>query len=136
MVFATDSYSVEEQAKIRQALEKVQLLAWAEQLPQGMMTLLGEGGQNLSQGQRKRLGLARAIYQQRDLVLMDEPTAALDSATRAEIIKVLWELAQGRTLLLVSHDEDLLALADNIILLEPVEQNLEVQIETEEEVVL
>lgn len=136
LVFATDSYSVEEQAKIRQALEKVQLLAWAEQLPQGMMTLLGEGGQNLSQGQRKRLGLARAIYQQRDLILLDEPTAALDSATRAEIIKVLWELAQGRTLLLVSHDEDLLALADNIILLEPVEQNLEVQIETEEEEVL
>lgn len=136
LVFPTDSYSAEEQAKIRQALEKVQLLAWAEQLPQGMMTLLGEGGQNLSQGQRKRLGLARAIYQQRDLVLMDEPTAALDSATRAEIIKVLWELAQGRTLLLVSHDEDLLALADNIILLEPVEQNLEVQIETEEEEVL
>ena len=136
LVFATDSYSAEEQAKIRQALEKVQLLAWAEQLPQCMMTLLGEGGQNLSQGQRKRLGLARAIYQQRDLVLMDEPTAALDSATRAEIIKVLWELAQGRTLLLVSHDEDLLALADNIILLEPVEQNLEVQIETEEEEVL
>ena len=136
LVFATDSYSAEEQAKIRQALEKVQLLAWAEQLSQGMMTLLGEGGQNLSQGQRKRLGLARAIYQQRDLVLMDEPTAALDSATRAEIIKVLWELAQRRTLLLVSHDEDLLALADNIILLEPVEQNLEVQIETEEEEVL
>lgn len=136
LVFATDSYSAEEQAKIRQALEKVQLLSWAEQLPHGMMTLLGEGGQNLSQGQRKRLGLARAIYQQRDLVLMDEPTAALDSATRAEIIKVLWKLAQGRTLLLVSHDEDLLALADNIILLEPVEQNLEVQIETEEEEVL
>lgn len=136
LVFATDSYSAEEQAKIRQALEKVQLLSWAEQLPQGMMTLLGEGGQNLSQGQRKRLGLARAIYQQRDLVLMDEPTAALDSATRAEIIKVLWVLAQGRTLLLVSHDEYLLALADNIILMEPVEENLEVQIATEEEVVL
>lgn len=136
LVFAPDSYSAEEQAKIRQALEKVKLLSWAEQLPQGIMTPLGEGGQNLSQGQRKRLGLARAIYQQRDLVLMDEPTAALDSATRAEIIKVLWELAQGRTLLLVSHDEDLLALADNIILLEPVEQNLEVQIATEEEVVL
>ncbi len=136
LVFTPDSYSPEEQAKIRQVLEKVQLLSWAEQLPQGMMTLLGEGGQNLSQGQRKRLGLARAIYQQRDLILLDEPTAALDSATRAEIIKVLWELAQGRTLLLVSHDEDLLALADNIILLEPVEQNLEVQIETEEEVVL
>ncbi len=136
LVFAPDFYSSEEQVKIRQVLEKVQLLSWAEQLPQGMLTPLGEGGQNLSQGQRKRLGLARAIYQQRDLVLMDEPTAALDSTARAEIIKVLWELAQGRTLLLVSHDEDLVALADNIILLESVEQNLEVQIETEEEVVL
>lgn len=127
LVFAPDSYSSEEQAKIRQALEKVQLLAWAEQLPQGMLTPLGEGGQNLSQGQRKRLGLARAIYQQRDLVLLDEPTAALDPATRADILKALLDFARGRTLLLVSHDEDLVALADNIILLEPVEQNLKAQ---------
>lgn len=127
LVFAPDSYSAEEQAKIRQALEKVQLLSWAEQLPQGIMTPLGEGGQNLSQGQRKRLGLARAIYQQRDLVLLDEPTAALDPATRADILKALLDFARGRTLLLVSHDEDLVALADNIILLDPVEQNLKAQ---------
>ena len=127
LVFAPDSYSAEEQAKIRQALEKVQLLSWAEQLPQGIMTPLGEGGQNLSQGQRKRLGLARAIYQQRDLVLLDEPTAALDPATRADILKALLDFARGRTLLLVSHDDDLVALADNIILLEPVEQNLKAQ---------
>lgn len=127
LVFAPDSYSEEEQAKIRQALEKVQLLSWAEQLPQGIMTPLGEGGQNLSQGQRKRLGLARAIYQQRDLVLLDEPTAALDPATRADILKALLDFARGRTLLLVSHDDDLVALADNIILLEPVEQNLKAQ---------
>lgn len=127
LVFAPDSYSEEEQAKIRQALEKVQLLSWAEQLPQGIMTPLGEGGQNLSQGQRKRLGLARAIYQQRDLVLLDEPTAALDPATRADILKALLDFARGRTLLLVSHDEDLVALADNIILLDPVEQNLKAQ---------
>lgn len=127
LVFAPDYYSAEEQAKIRQALEKVKLLSWAEQLPQGIMTPLGEGGQNLSQGQRKRLGLARAIYQQRDLVLLDEPTAALDPATRADILKALLDFARGRTLLLVSHDEDLVDLADNIILLEPVEQNLKAQ---------
>ena len=91
-------------------------------LPQGLETRLGEGGQNLSQGQRKRLGLARALYQQRDFVLLDEPTAALDAETAHDIRTALQDFAQGRTLLLVTHDEKLLGLVNHIITVEPVEQ--------------
>ena len=102
---------------VRQALKALCLSDWAEALPQGLMTPLGEGGQSLSQGQRKRLGLARALVQDRPLILLDEPTAALDEATAATIRKVLLSLkASGRhTLFVISHDERLQAAADTLL---------------------
>lgn len=102
---------------VRQALKALCLSKWAEALPQGLMTPLGEGGQSLSQGQRKRLGLARALVQDRPLILLDEPTAALDEATAATIREVLLSLkASGRhTLFVISHDERLQAAADTVL---------------------
>lgn len=102
---------------VRQALKALCLSDWAEALPQGLMTPLGEGGQSLSQGQRKRLGLARALVQDRPLILLDEPTAALDEATAATIREVLLSLkASGRhTLFVISHDERLQATADTLL---------------------
>ena len=102
---------------VRQALKALCLSDWAEALPQGLMTPLGEGGQSLSQGQRKRLGLARALVQDRPLILLDEPTAALDEATAATIREVLLSLkASGRhTLFVISHDERLQAAADTLL---------------------
>lgn len=102
---------------VRQALKALCLSKWAEALPQGLMTPLGEGGQSLSQGQRKRLGLARALVQDRPLILLDEPTAALDEATAATIREVLLSLkASGRhTLFVISHDERLQAAADTLL---------------------
>ena len=102
---------------VRQALKALCLSEWAEALPQGLMTPLGEGGQSLSQGQRKRLGLARALVQDRPLILLDEPTAALDEATAATIREVLLSLkASGRhTLFVISHDERLQAAADTLL---------------------
>ena len=102
---------------VRQALKALCLSEWAEALPQGLMTPLGEGGQSLSQGQRKRLGLARALVQDRPLLLLDEPTAALDEATAATIREVLLSLkASGRhTLFVISHDERLQAAADTLL---------------------
>lgn len=119
---APSALSAEQSERIHAALQKVSLLDWADSLPQGLSTKLGEGGQNLSQGQRKRLGLARAIYQDRPFVLLDEPTAALDAGTSAEIRKALMDFARGRTLVLVSHDEELQKLAEKTIILAPVEQ--------------
>lgn len=102
---------------VRQALKALCLSKWTEALPQGLMTPLGEGGQSLSQGQRKRLGLARALVQDRPLILLDEPTAALDEATAATIREVLLSLkASGRhTLFVISHDERLQAAADTLL---------------------
>lgn len=102
---------------VRQALKALCLSKWAEALPQGLMTPLGEGGQSLSQGQRKRLGLSRALVQDRPLILLDEPTAALDERTAATIREVLLSLkASGRhTLFVISHDERLQAAADTVL---------------------
>ena len=102
---------------VREALKALCLSEWTEALPHGLMTPLGEGGQSLSQGQRKRLGLARALVQDRPLILLDEPTAALDERTAATIREVLLSLkASGRhTLFVISHDERLQAVADTVL---------------------
>ena len=102
---------------VRQALKALCLSEWTEALPHGLMTPLGEGGQSLSQGQRKRLGLARALVQDRPLILLDEPTAALDERTAATIREVLLALKEsGRhTLFVISHDERLQTAADTVL---------------------
>lgn len=106
-----------DEASVHKALKALCLSEWAEALPQGLATPLGEGGQSLSQGQRKRLGLSRALVQDRPLILLDEPTAALDEATAATIREVLLSLkASGRhTLFVISHDERLQAAADTVL---------------------
>lgn len=106
-----------DEASVRKALKALCLSEWTAALPQGLMTPLGEGGQSLSQGQRKRLGLARALVQDRPLILLDEPTAALDERTAATIREVLLSLkASGRhTLFVISHDERLQAAADTLL---------------------
>lgn len=106
-----------DEASVRKALKALCLSEWAEALPQGLMTPLGEGGQSLSQGQRKRLGLARALVQDRPLILLDEPTAALDERTAATIREVLLALKKSsrHTLFVISHDELLQAAADTVL---------------------
>lgn len=106
-----------DEASVHKALKALCLSEWAEALPQGLMTPLGEGGQSLSQGQHKRLGLARALVQDRPLILLDEPTAALDERTAATIREVLLSLkaSDRHTLFVISHDERLQAAADTLL---------------------
>ncbi|MFE4056858.1 thiol reductant ABC exporter subunit CydD [Streptomyces sp. NPDC059096] len=84
-------------------------------LPDGTQTVLGEDGAGLSAGQRQRLALARAFLADRPLLLLDEPTAALDGETEAGIVEAVRRLAVGRTVLLVVHRPALLAVADRVI---------------------
>ncbi|WP_371616802.1 thiol reductant ABC exporter subunit CydD [Streptomyces sp. NBC_00454] len=84
-------------------------------LPHGADTLLGEGGVGLSAGQRQRLALARAFLADRPVLLLDEPTAALDGETEAGVVEAVRRLAVGRTVLLVVHRPALLAVADRVV---------------------
>lgn len=111
-----------QKTRIDAALRQAGLSTFLHALPQGLSTRLGEGGQGLSQGQRKRLGLARALYQDRPFVLLDEPTAALDKPTAALIRAILQALATKRTLLIVTHDEAIRACAQQVLLLHPSER--------------
>ncbi|WP_338698317.1 thiol reductant ABC exporter subunit CydD [Streptomyces sp. Q6] len=105
-------------AAVRDALREAGALEFVDALPDGTRTELGEDGAGLSAGQRQRLALARAFLADRPVVLLDEPTAALDGATEAGIVEAVRRLAVGRTVLLVVHRPALLAVADRVVRLE------------------
>ncbi|WP_329033978.1 thiol reductant ABC exporter subunit CydD [Streptomyces sp. NBC_01725] len=100
---------------VRKALRDAGAYDFVTALPQGADTLLGEDGAGLSSGQRQRLALARAFLADRPLLLLDEPTAALDGETEAGIVEAVRRLAVGRTVLLVIHRPALLSVADRVI---------------------
>ena len=103
---------------VRRALRDAGALDFVDALPEGTATVLGEDGTGLSAGQRQRLALARAFLADRPVLLLDEPTAALDGATEAEVVDAVRRLAQGRTVLLVVHRPALLEVADRVVRLE------------------
>ncbi|WP_331452916.1 thiol reductant ABC exporter subunit CydD [Streptomyces sp. SS162] len=92
---------------------------FVDHLPAGVGTPLGEDGAGLSAGQRQRLALARAFLADRPVLLLDEPTAALDGATEEAVVEAVRRLAAGRTVLLVVHRPALLAVADRVVTLRP-----------------
>ena len=99
------------------ALEAASLGDFLRSLPEGLETPLGAGGHPLSAGERHRLGLARAFFQNRPIVLLDEITAGLDGETEAQVIAALTQFAHHRTLILTSHRPALIAWADHVITL-------------------
>ncbi|MFD7468477.1 thiol reductant ABC exporter subunit CydD [Streptomyces tendae] len=103
---------------VRRALRDAGALEFVDALPEGTATVLGEDGTGLSAGQRQRLALARAFLADRPVLLLDEPTAALDGATEAEVVDAVRRLAKGRTVLLVVHRPALLEVADRVVLLD------------------
>ncbi|MGV9687675.1 thiol reductant ABC exporter subunit CydD [Streptomyces sp. NPDC003444] len=100
---------------VREALRDAGADGFVAELPGGLDTPLGEDGAGLSAGQRQRLALARAFLADRPLLLLDEPTAALDGETEAGVVDAVRRLAAGRTVLLVVHRPALLAVADRVV---------------------
>ncbi|MDH2327073.1 ABC transporter ATP-binding protein [Cereibacter sp. SYSU M97828] len=86
-------------------------------LPMGYDTQVSERGANFSAGQRQRLAIARAALRHAPLLMMDEPTAGLDSASEDAVARALAKLARGRTTLLVTHNLALAAQMDRVVLL-------------------
>ncbi|MEL7038727.1 MAG: ABC transporter ATP-binding protein [Cyanobacteria bacterium J06592_8] len=89
--------------KIHKAMRDAQLLEVVEQLPNGLKTLVGERGVLLSGGQRQRVGIARALYHDREILVLDEATAALDNETENLVTQAINALQGSKTLILIAH---------------------------------
>jgi len=102
---------IEAAAKIANADEFI------SKMPQGYQTLVGERGVTLSGGQRQRIGIARAIVRNSTILLLDEPTAALDSESEKLVIEATERLMKGRTVITIAHRLSTIRDADTIIVL-------------------
>ncbi|POX54892.1 thiol reductant ABC exporter subunit CydD [Streptomyces sp. Ru72] len=105
------------EAELRDALARARLLDWAEGLPDGMDTLIGEHGARLSGGQRQRLALARALLADFPVLILDEPAEHLDLPTADALVADLLVATEGRTTLLITHRLAGLEGVDEVIVL-------------------
>lgn len=103
------------ESEIQAAAEAAQLGPALSRFPDGLMTEVGERGQSLSGGERQRIGIARALLRNAPILVLDEPTSAVDRETEAGILETLKVAMQGRTVLLVTHRETALAGCDRVV---------------------
>jgi ABC-type multidrug transport system fused ATPase/permease subunit len=89
--------------KVLKCLELAALTDFVQSLPNGIFTRVGENGVQLSGGQRQRIGIARALYRNPSMLIMDEATAALDNKTEAEVTQALAYASNGRTIITIAH---------------------------------
>ena len=103
--------------RVWDVLDTVLLRQWAAELPEGLSTLIGEGGARLSGGQRQRLGIARALYANPNLLVLDEATSALDAISEYEITEAFERLDKGLTKVVIAHRLSTVLKADKIVYL-------------------
>jgi ATP-binding cassette subfamily B protein len=104
-------------AEIAAAAELAQLDDFLSRLPQGLETVVGEGGATLSGGEQLRITIARAILRDAPILILDEPTAALDAATEALVLAGLERLMEGRTTFVIAHRLSTIRRADSVLVL-------------------
>ncbi|MFB5761656.1 amino acid ABC transporter ATP-binding/permease protein [Paenibacillus medicaginis] len=99
---------------VEAAARKASVHEFIMSLPEGYRTKVGELGGRLSGGEKQRIGLARAFIRQSPLMLLDEPTSNLDGFNEAIILKALDQEREGRTIVLISHRESTMNIADEV----------------------
>jgi ABC-type multidrug transport system fused ATPase/permease subunit len=105
-------------AEVRQAAEAAGIAAFIERLPQGYATLVGERGLAVSAGERQRLALARAFLANPAVLVLDEPTAALDAVAQRQVIDGYQAVMRGRTTILITHRREVAMAADMVVVLD------------------
>lgn len=103
--------------KVWEAVRAAQLEEWVKELPDGLDSLVGERGGNLSGGQAQRIAVARAFAKDVPVVLLDEPTSALDGETADALLRAMERLTEGKTVIHVTHREETLQGYDRILVL-------------------
>ncbi len=104
-------------ARVRQAVERAEATRLVARLPRGLDTVLGDRGQGLSGGEIQRISLARVFLQDADLVVLDEPAAALDRETAAVVARSIDALSRHCALLVIAHRPETVCAADEILVL-------------------
>ena len=104
--------------RVEKAIQAAQLVELIEQLPNGIKTTIGERGVRLSGGQRQRVGIARALYHEREILVLDEATAALDNETESLVSEAIKSLSGTKTIIIIAHRLTTVEHCDCIYLLE------------------
>lgn len=107
-----------DELKLKQVIEAAQLTQVIENLPNGIKTMVGERGVLLSGGQRQRVGIARALYHDREILVLDEATAALDNETESLVTEAIKFLSNTKTMIIVAHRLTTVEHCDYIYLME------------------
>ena len=106
------------QQKFLEIINKVNLSEFLSHLPKKENTILGEVGQRISGGQKQRIGIARALYSDPQILILDESTSNLDNDTENQILKELKMLTKNLTIIIVSHRENIKNYCDSVYRLE------------------
>jgi ABC-type multidrug transport system fused ATPase/permease subunit len=104
--------------RVWRALKLAQLEDVVRALPQQLASMLGEDGSRVSGGQRQRLDIARALYDDPDILFLDEATAALDTVTEQEVTQAILGLSGNKTIVCIAHRLSTVRAADTIHLME------------------
>jgi ABC-type multidrug transport system fused ATPase/permease subunit len=102
VAFGVDKGKIDEE-KVWHALEQAQLKEYVLSLPKGLQTTVGDRGIRLSGGQRQRIGIARALYNDPPILVLDEATAALDNKTEKKVMQAIKGLQGSKTVVIVTH---------------------------------
>ncbi|MBD1144028.1 ABC transporter ATP-binding protein [Pelagibacterales bacterium SAG-MED33] len=117
IAFGLNELEISEE-KIKQASEVSQLDEFINTLPNGLETIIDENGSNLSGGQVQRIGIARALYGNPDILVFDEPSSALDNFTEDKLFKAIKDISNHKSIIIISHKLSTLNFCDQIYKIE------------------